>query len=426
MSYNEFFNKGKELGFTDIELVIKEGISSDIKISNDEVIYYQNDGGSSYEIKAIINDHCVEMVSDYLDIDILYLLKEKASVVEDKYKVDLLNNSSINNTIDYNLDYENINSIIDKLLTYNNLRSNIVNKVISYFSYSKSIKRIINTNGVDIITPSTTYKVYMQLVNENNDRTTQVGESILVSSIDKFDFDKLFNSLNKELSYKLEENSITSGKYNVIIKNDVLSILIGKMLGALNIESICENTSFFKDLKDTKVFSDKLSIIEDPLNKECPGYTLFDDEGTLTSYKEIITNGVLNTYIYDNKNASKYNTISTGNRYSNSIGFRNTYIKEGNKSFDELLLKLGNGIIIDECMGYHASIKLNNGDISLQAFGLIVEDGKIISSFIPVVMTTNYKELFSSIDEIGSDLKFYSMSFGSPSILFNNISIASK
>ena len=42
-----------------------------------------------------------------------------------------------------------------------------------------------------------------------------------------------------------------------------------------------------------QVFHSCLTIIEDPTNKEYPGYRLFDDEGTQTYKKEIIKNGKL-------------------------------------------------------------------------------------------------------------------------------------
>jgi len=426
MNYKEFFSKGKELGFDDIQIVIKECISTDLKISNNDLIYYQNDSGCSYNIKAIINNKCVELNSDYLDIDVLDLLKEKSSVVEDSTLEEFLSDTSINNSVYSSLKYDDINDTIDTIYSLNNKRDNLVNKVITLLSLGKNTKRIINSNGVDIITPSTYCHVSMILVNEKEQETTEASTGILETSLDKIDFYKLYNELNDELYYKLRKNDITTGKYNVIIKNDVISILLNKMISVCDMDSILENISFLKDSINTKVFSDKLSIIEDPKNLEYPGYTLFDDEGTLTNYKELITNGVLNMYLTNNKMASKYNVKSTGNKYGSSIGVRNLYIKEGDKSFDELVKELGNGLIIDDCMGYHASIKLNNGTISLQAFGMLVSDGKIVSSFTPVVMTTNYKELFNNIVSIGNDLKFKSMGCGAPSILFKDISIASK
>ena len=55
------------------------------------------------------------------------------------------------------------------------------------------------------------------------------------------------------------------------------------------------------------IFSNKISIIEEPTNKLYPGYRLFDDEGTETKEKYIIKNGNLLTYLSNIKEAKLHN-----------------------------------------------------------------------------------------------------------------------
>ena len=40
----------------------------------------------------------------------------------------------------------------------------------------------------------------------------------------------------------------------------------------------------------------------------------------------------------------------------NANGVNNLYIEKGNKTFDELVTELNNGIIIDEAYGFHAGV----------------------------------------------------------------------
>ena len=71
-------------------------------------------------------------------------------------------------------------------------------------------------------------------------------------------------------------------------------------------------------------------------------------------------------------------------------------------------------------------INSNSGNISIQIFGYIIENGKIICAFEPTIMTTTIFELFSNVKYIGDDLKFTSQAVGAPSLYIENISIAAK
>ena len=103
------------------------------------------------------------------------------------------------------------------------------------------------------------------------------------------------------------------------------------------------------------------------------------------------------------------------------------YINPGNKNLDEMMNTLENGIYITDCMGsMNTAINPNTGNISLQIFGFIVENGKIKCGFEPSIMTTTIFELLSNIEEIENKVTFTKQSVGSPSLLINNISIASS
>ena len=89
--------------------------------------------------------------------------------------------------------------------------------------------------------------------------------------------------------------------------------------------------------------------------------------------------------------------------------------------------KLKNGIYITDCMGsMNTAINPNTGNISLQIFGFIIENGEIKCGFEPSVMTTTIFELLSNIEEIENQVTFIKQSVGSPCLLVKDISIASS
>ena len=170
------------------------------------------------------------------------------------------------------------------------------------------------------------------------------------------------------------------------------------------------------------MFSNKITIVEDPLNISLVGTRIFDMEGNATYYKELIKDGKFITKLYDNKNAIIEDKKSTGT----SGGVRNMYIVPGSNSYEELIKKMDNGIIIDLLEGLHAGANTITGELSLQASGYEIKEGKISKALKLIIMQTTLKELFNKVIDIGNDLEMFSVTGGSPSILFNDITIVGK
>ena len=220
-----------------------------------------------------------------------------------------------------------------------------------------------------------------------------------------------------------KKEKLKTKKYNIVLDNTVASSIIYHLVDMLSGSSIRNKVSCLEDSLGEKKFSKLLTIIEDPTNKTYPGYRLFDDEGIDTSKKTIIEKGVIKSYFYNIKEAKLADTKSTGNGYG-KISTKNMYVVPGDKK--DLLKDLKDGLYITDYMGSQGTaINMTNGNISLQIFGFIVEDGKLIKGFVPAVMTTTIFELLSNIEEVGSDLVFNNTSCASPSILIKDISIAS-
>ena len=169
-----------------------------------------------------------------------------------------------------------------------------------------------------------------------------------------------------------------------------------------------------------KVFSDKISIVEEP--KKGIRSVAFDNEGTLKKNQVIVENGKFIKKLNNLEYALKLDEEPTGNAGS----INNLYIMPGKKTFDELLKDLDNGIVIYELYGLHSGINLLSGNISLQAEGMFVKDGKMIKGLNMVILTTNFLELFNNVVEVGSSIRPVSLSVLAPDLLIDNIVVTGK
>ena len=83
-------------------------------------------------------------------------------------------------------------------------------------------------------------------------------------------------------------------------------------------------------------------------------------------------------------------------------------------------------LILHNIEGTHAGINEVTGDISLQAEGYLVENGKIVKALNMIILSTSIFELFSNVLEVGSDLREFNPYFAAPSILADNITISGE
>lgn len=424
MTYEEFFDKAKEKSISNIQVTEKTAIGSSFSLINGSLESYDDYNTTNYAIKAEMQGKTVKVSTEYLTEEILDNIISNIENTDSSYEDEYLENTS---NIEKNAVPEfDISKELKELKELDTLRKKYpqVTKVTISFSEDYQNTRIINSNQIDISTDSHLCNLYVEAIAEKDGNYTSYSDEILETDKSKFNFTQFIEDVLEKTTILMNKEKLTTGKYNLVLSTGVAGRIISNLSTMLSSSTIREKTSCFENKINEKVFSDKLTIIEDPCDKKYPGYRLFDDEGTKTKKKTIIEAGVIKTELSNIKEAKIKKIESTGNAY-NGIGTKNMYVVPGEKDLEDLLKELDTGIYITDYMGSKGtSINSVTGNISLQVFGFKVENGKIVSGLEPCIMTTTIFELLSNIEEIGKDLQFVMTSSASPSLLINNISIA--
>ena len=184
------------------------------------------------------------------------------------------------------------------------------------------------------------------------------------------------------------------------------------------------------------IASDKITLIDDPMRDGCMAQTAFDGEGVATYKKTVIDGGVLNTLLYDIATAEKEGRESTGNGqrsgYAEPVTIEpySFYICAGDKSFEDMIGELDDGIYITAMKGLHAGADAVTGDFSIDSEGFRIRDGKICEAIKSFTVAGNFFEMLRGIKEVANDLSFGLPSgftvYGAPSILVPDMSIAGE
>ena len=104
----------------------------------------------------------------------------------------------------------------------------------------------------------------------------------------------------------------------------------------------------------------------------------------------------------------------------------NFYLAPGQRSQEELLADMGEGILITDITGLHAGANTVSGDFSLSAEGFLVTEGKLGRAVEQITVAGNFYELLKNITEAANDLYFTSGGKGAPSVRVREMDIAGK
>ena len=305
---------------------------------------------------------------------------------------------------------------------------------VAYLSYqhSKGYREITNSYGIDLRDDDEIQYIYASIVVGDNNDVKDAMSVRIIRDFDAFDVDELVSELCDKAIRKLNAHAISSMKTPVIFERNAMRSLFGAYVGLFSGEMIYKGISYLKDKENTKIFSDKITIIDNPKNTDALTVASFDDEGCPTKEKILVENGIYRQCLHSTKSALRMNTISTGNGfksgYATSVSVQplNCHIVPGDKSLDQLQKQMHTGLVINNLIGLHAGVDIVSGNFSLQCSGYWVEDGIPKDSITLITVAGNFMELMNLVEEVGNDLDWEYHSITCPSIYFKECAISGE
>jgi PmbA protein len=224
---------------------------------------------------------------------------------------------------------------------------------------------------------------------------------------------------------RVNPRKVKSQAVPVVFDKRVASSLIGHLLGAINGASIARGTSFLKDRLHERIFSEAITIVEDPFIRRGHGSRLFDGEGLSGARRNLIDKGVLTGWLLDLRSSRQLGLKPTGqaSRGLNSPpspSSSNVYLEAGTCSPDELLRSVGTGLYVTEMIG--SSVNMVTGDYSRGASGFWIENGELTYPVSEITIAGNLKDMFLRITP-SNDLEFRS-SVSAPTCAVEGLTIA--
>lgn len=218
---------------------------------------------------------------------------------------------------------------------------------------------------------------------------------------------------------RLDAQKLKTGKYPVMFAADVATGLLGHLVMAISGGNLYRKSSFLLDYLGKQVLPEWFNVSERPHVLRGLASSPFDSEGVITQDREIITDGVLATYLLTSYAARKMDMTPTGH----AGGIHNWFVKSTGQDFDQMLKELGTGLLVTEVMGQ--GVNIVTGDYSRGAAGFWVENGEIQYPVSEITIASNLKEMFNQIVAVGNDVETRSQ-IQTGSILLESMKVAGE
>jgi PmbA protein len=199
-----------------------------------------------------------------------------------------------------------------------------------------------------------------------------------------------------------------AGRMPVLFDPRVSNSLLGHFAGAISGSSVARKSSFLQDKLGQAIFREGVNIVDDPLRPRGLRSKPFDGEGLPVGRTQIVSGGILNSWMADSASARQLGIQPTGHA-ARSVGSApgvsptNFYMEAGSRSREELLAAFPEALLVIELIGQ--GVNPVTGDYSRGAVGFLVKDGEIGPPVQEITIASSLLDMFATL-EPGSDLEF--------------------
>jgi PmbA protein len=225
---------------------------------------------------------------------------------------------------------------------------------------------------------------------------------------------------------KLGARTVRTCEAPVVFDPDAARSILGLLAGCVMGSAIWRKASYLMGREQSRVASELVTVVDDPLIVRAPGSRPFDGEGLMSRRNVVVERGVLMTYLCDSYSARKLGRESTASASRGGgagVGptTSNFVLQPGSDSNEAIIRATKEGLYVTEMMGF--GFNAVTGDFSRGAAGFWIEGGELAYPVSEVTISLNVDELWKRIDAVGSDLDMRTAT-ASPTIRVAKMTVA--
>lgn len=311
--------------------------------------------------------------------------------------------------------------------------------MLTYIIYNRAIS---NSFGLDTEETDTVVDVRVSSMAKENGDVSGADYLGLARYASDVDIEQLGKTASRLTVEQLGRKPIQTKTIDLVLHPHALGQLFSHTLHpAFMGDNLQRGKTPFAGKLGKKVASELISIEDNGIMEKGYASQSFDDEGAARRNTQLIKKGVVDSFLYDSLWANKAGTKSTGNSLRKDNTWMRTYssepiidttnivVKPGNKSFDQLIAEVDEGVLFYSLIGAHTS-NAASGAFSVAGQSVFrIEHGEIVYPVKEAMIGGNLTELLGKVSGVGNDVTTYEDELRhrvtvTPSIRFSDVKVS--
>jgi TldD protein len=280
----------------------------------------------------------------------------------------------------------------------------------SVMGFMKSKQTYVNSFGSRVEQESCRSQLFNEIIAGNPiENVHSIRRASKGYELFNFDYGKFAKDASDKIKRLINAKNVKPGKYNVILNPEICGTFFHEAIGhALEADALREKNTCVS--LGEQVSTEELTLYDNPTIKGYWGSYEYDDEGIKSKKNTLIKNGKIVNFMND---LQSYSDITGLKKTANArmqgihdvpiVRMSNTEVKRGKYSFDELIEKTKNGMILKGFGG--GAVEPITGIFSFKANEvIIIKNGKISGNFKGASLSGDLKETLKNITGIGKEI----------------------
>lgn len=276
-----------------------------------------------------------------------------------------------------------------------------------------SVSAIATTTGIRSAGAETSaYLGAYALAGDDDETTTGFGFSV-GRSVDALDLQAAASDAVQRSVRLLGAGKAPSERLTVVFEPYVTSQFLGLVAEMLSGEAVLKGRSPFGGRVGERIAHPSITLWDDAADAAAPSASDTDGEGLACRTVELIRDGDLRGFLHNAYTARATGTVSTGSAHRPShrgapgVGPHVVKLSPGSSSPEQILARVGEGLLVSDVAGLHSGVNPVSGDLSVGVEGLRIRGGAPAEGVREVTIGSTLQRMLMDVVAVGDDLTYF-------------------
>jgi len=298
---------------------------------------------------------------------------------------------------------------------YNDAMLSVDGVTSTNITYSDGHKRVVFASSEGSYIEQERIDVVSRLAATARKNGDMQQSSMSLGALNDFSYIEKLGDTAREIGERavelLSAPYVKAGTYPVVLDPILAGVFCHEAFGHLSESDFVYENERMKEIMvlGRQFGQPHLNIVDGAAVADLRGSFKYDDEGVPARKTDLIRDGILVGRLHSRETAGKMGEPATGNaraldyRFPPIVRMTNTYIEQGDMSFEDIVAGIDEGVYARNWFGGTTSMEMFTFSAG-EAY--MIRNGKVAELLRPVKLTGNLFTTLMNIDALGNDMDF--------------------